>query len=47
MLKQIVYRLPMRPAIWFVYLYFIRLGFLDGRAGWAFSRMRASYELHD
>lgn len=44
-LKQLVYRLPMRPMIWFFYLYIIRLGFLDGRAGLAFSRMRASYEL--
>jgi glycosyltransferase involved in cell wall biosynthesis len=44
-LKQLVYRLPMRPAIWFAYLYFVRMGFLDGRAGLAFSRMRASYEM--
>ncbi len=43
-LKQIVYRMPMRPSIWFFYLYIFRLGFLDGRAGLAFSRMRASYE---
>jgi glycosyltransferase involved in cell wall biosynthesis len=45
MLKQIAYRLPMRPSIWFLYLYFFRMGFLDGRAGLAFSRMRASYEM--
>jgi len=44
-LKQLVYRLPMRPLIWFSYLYFVRLGFLDGRAGLVFSRMRASYEM--
>ena len=44
-LKQIVYRLPLRPMIWFLYLYVFRLGFLDGRAGLAFSRMRASYEM--
>jgi hypothetical protein len=44
-LKQIGYRLPLRPLIWFLYLYVIRLGFLDGRAGLAFSRMRASYEM--
>jgi hypothetical protein len=35
----------LRPLIWFLYLYVIRLGFLDGRAGLAFSRMRASYEM--
>ena len=44
-LKVLLYRVPMRPAIVFAYLYFIRLGLLDGRAGLAFSRMRASYEL--
>jgi glycosyltransferase involved in cell wall biosynthesis len=43
-LKQLVYRLPMRPTIWFLYLYLFRMGFLDGAAGLAFSRMRASYE---
>lgn len=43
-MKQLVYRLPMRPSIWFLYLYVFRLGFLDGAAGLAFSRMRASYE---
>lgn len=44
-LKQLAYRLPMRPSIVFCYWYIVRLGFLDGRAGFAFSRMRASYEL--
>jgi glycosyltransferase involved in cell wall biosynthesis len=44
-LKRLIYRLPMRPSIWFFYLYILRLGFLDGRAGLAFSRMRASYEM--
>jgi glycosyltransferase involved in cell wall biosynthesis len=44
-LKQIAYRLPMRPNVAFVYLYFFRMGFLDGRAGLAFSRVRASYEM--
>ncbi|HEV8059999.1 MAG TPA: glycosyltransferase family 2 protein [Gemmataceae bacterium] len=44
-LKRLVYRMPLRPTIWFLYLYIFRLGFLDGRAGLAFSRMRASYEM--
>jgi glycosyltransferase involved in cell wall biosynthesis len=44
-LKQLVYRLPLRPSILFFYLYIFRLGFLDGRAGFVFSRMRASYEM--
>jgi glycosyltransferase involved in cell wall biosynthesis len=43
-LKQLLYRLPMRPSVWFLYLYVFRMGFLDGAAGLAFSRMRASYE---
>jgi hypothetical protein len=43
-LKGLAYRLPMRPALVFVYWYLLRLGFLDGRAGLTFSSMRASYE---
>jgi glycosyltransferase involved in cell wall biosynthesis len=45
MLKQFLYRLPLRPLIVFIYLYIVRLGFLDGRAGFYFSRMRAAYEM--
>jgi glycosyltransferase involved in cell wall biosynthesis len=44
-LKQIAYRLPLRPVMVFLYLYFLRLGFLDGRAGFYFSGMRATYEM--
>jgi glycosyltransferase involved in cell wall biosynthesis len=44
-LKQIAYRMPLRPLIVFVYLYVLRLGFLDGRAGLYFSAMRATYEM--
>jgi glycosyltransferase involved in cell wall biosynthesis len=44
-IKQLAHRLPMRPTVTFLYLYVVRLGFLDGRAGLAFSRMRAVYEL--
>jgi glycosyltransferase involved in cell wall biosynthesis len=43
--KRVYYRLPFRPLLSFLYLYIFRFGFLDGRAGFAFSRMRASYEL--
>jgi glycosyltransferase involved in cell wall biosynthesis len=43
-LKRLLYRLPLRPFIVFLYLYVIRLGMLDGRAGFYFSRMRAIYE---
>jgi len=43
-LKQLLYRLPARPLLIFMYLYLFRLGVLDGRAGFQFSRMRAIYE---
>lgn len=44
-LKQIAYRLPLRPTIVFCYLYFLRGGIFDGKPGYYYSRMRASYEL--
>lgn len=44
-LKLLAYRLPLRPLITFLYLYIVRLGILDGRAGFYFSQMRAVYEL--
>jgi glycosyltransferase involved in cell wall biosynthesis len=44
-LKHLVYRLPLRSRIIFFYLYFVRLGCFDGRAGLYFSSMRAAYEL--
>ena len=44
-LRQIAYRMPMRPLMVFLYLYIVRLGILDGRAGFYFSRMRAAYEM--
>lgn len=44
-LKHLVYRLPLRPPIYFLYFYFIRFGLFDGRAGFYFSGMRAMYEL--
>ena len=36
--------MPFRPLLVFLYLYVVRLGILDGRAGFYFSRMRAIYE---
>jgi glycosyltransferase involved in cell wall biosynthesis len=44
-LKQIAYRIPLRPLVVFIYLYIVRMGILDGRAGFYFSRMRAAYEM--
>ncbi|MFZ4395608.1 MAG: glycosyltransferase family 2 protein [Kiritimatiellia bacterium] len=43
-LKQLAYRLPCRPMLVFCYLYFVRMGFLDGRPGWHYCRLRAMYE---
>lgn len=37
-------RMPMRPLIRFVYMYFVRFGVLDGRAGWHLAMLMASYE---
>ena len=34
----------MRSTMVFLYLYVVRLGALDGRAGLVFCRLRASYE---
>jgi glycosyltransferase involved in cell wall biosynthesis len=43
-LKKIALRLPMRPAVRFVYAYFLRLGFLDGRPGLVFCGLLAFYD---
>jgi len=37
--------LPARSLLYFLYLYVVRLGFLDGAAGWRFCLMHASFEL--
>ncbi|MFV0294875.1 MAG: glycosyltransferase family 2 protein [Hyphomicrobiaceae bacterium] len=44
-LKQILYRLPGRPVLLFMYLYLFRLGFLDGRAGLTYASLRFCYEM--
>lgn len=44
-LKAIAYRLPFRPYLTFAYLYVVRGGFLDGKAGWTYANMRLAYEL--
>lgn len=43
-LRKIYLRLPFRPVVRFVYAYFVRLGFLDGRAGLYFCGLLAFYE---
>jgi len=43
-LKEIFYRLPARPFVKFMYYYFIRMGFLDGKAGFTYAMLQAFYE---
>lgn len=43
-LRDLARRLPCRGGLRFFYHYVWRWGFLDGRAGWEFSTMMATYE---
>lgn len=43
-LKRIWVRLPFKPTIRFILSYFIRLGFLDGKAGYIYARLLSQYE---
>ena len=43
-LKSIIYSLPLRPVVVFFLLYFLRLGVLDGKAGFTFCCLRSIYE---
>jgi len=43
-LKRVFYRLPARPLLKFFILYFLRRGFLDGRAGFNYAVMQSIYE---
>lgn len=36
--------IPMKPLVRFIYMYFLRLGFLDGGPGWHLACLMASYE---
>lgn len=42
--REVWPRVPFKPLARFVYMYFIRLGFLDGKAGWHLALLMASYE---
>jgi colanic acid biosynthesis glycosyl transferase WcaI len=42
-LKHIAVRLPFEPVAWFLYHYVVRLGMLEGHAGFLACRIRASY----
>ena len=43
-LKHLSFRLPFRPTARFLYMSFVRLGFLDGWAGLKYCRLLARYE---
>tara|TARA_R110001592_G_scaffold255666_5_gene519417 strand:- start:2710 stop:3516 length:807 start_codon:yes stop_codon:yes gene_type:complete len=43
--KALIYNLPMRPLWVFIIFYFIKLGFLDGKAGFYYCLMKFNYEL--
>jgi len=43
-MKSLAYRIPLRPALVFGYLYFFRLGLLDGLPGLTYCRLRAMFE---
>jgi glycosyltransferase involved in cell wall biosynthesis len=42
---RVWYRLPGRPAVRFVWLYVVKLGFLDGRRGYEYARLLTGYEV--
>jgi len=42
--KTLSFRLPFRPSLRFFYMYVLRRGFLDGRAGLIYCRLLAVYE---
>jgi glycosyltransferase involved in cell wall biosynthesis len=43
-LKKIWVRLPLKPLLRFILFYIIRLGFLDGKAGYIYGRLLSQYE---
>ncbi len=43
-LKDLSFRLPFRPTLRFLYMFVLRLGFLDGPAGLRYCRLLATYE---
>jgi glycosyltransferase involved in cell wall biosynthesis len=44
-LKELYYKLPMRPLVKFFVMYIVKLGFMDGAAGLIYSTLMGFYEL--
>lgn len=42
-IKFFLFNTSLEPVIWFIYHYFFRLGFLEGKRGWIACRLRANY----
>ena len=45
-LKSVFIRMPFKPVVMFLYLYVLKLGVLDGRAGFYFCVLRAIHEFN-
>lgn len=45
-LKRIWVRLPFKPFLRFILFYILRLGFLDGKAGYTYGRLLSQYEFN-
>ncbi len=45
-LKAVFLRMPFKPTLMFLWLYFAKFGFLDGKAGYYFCKLRAAHELN-
>lgn len=43
-LKELSFRMPCRPLAKFLWMYLLKRGFLDGRAGFTYCRLQAMYE---
>jgi glycosyltransferase involved in cell wall biosynthesis len=43
-LKELSFRMPFRPTLKFLWMYVLKRGFLDGRAGYDYCRLQAIYE---
>jgi glycosyltransferase involved in cell wall biosynthesis len=43
-LKQLSHSMPLRPLARFLFVYFVRMGFLDGRAGLRYALLMAIYQ---
>lgn len=43
-LKRLSWKVPARAGVYFFYAYLVRLGFLDGVAGYRFCMMKAGYQ---